>query len=467
MSEGASAPRAPKSEFSATLVDAPSPLAQRPVPRVEWEDGKGGHALTIEQRSLLGAAPQCDLCIDDRAVSRLHAELDPRSDGLWVRDLASRNGTYVNGLRVEAARLSHGHRLRVGGTQLTVCYEGASRAEPAQWPSDRFGPLRGKSPAMRELFATLARLAPSESSVLIQGETGSGKELVARAIHDASPRAKGPFVVVDCAALSETLMDAELFGHTRGAFTGALQPRAGAFEEASGGTVFLDEIGELPLAMQPKLLRVLESSTIRRVGETAYRSINVRFLSATHRDLLAMVGRGEFREDLYFRLAVFPVRVPALRERLEDLDLLARVFAGDGELTLDADIMAALHSRPWTGNVRELRNFMERARTLGIDAAVGFAESRTGSFSMPAPPPKLPTLAPPSQPAFGALELDMAVRPSFDQPFRSFREQWLDYGEREFVRLLLKRHDDNVAEAAVTAGVDRSYLYRLMRKHAL
>src|SRR6185369_4646801 len=168
----------------------------------------------------------------------------------------------------------------------------------------------GQSSAMRELFALLDRIASTDTSVLINGETGTGKELVAKCIHDLSPRREAPLVVVDCAALPENLLEAELFGHTKGAFTGAAQARAGAFEAADGGTVFLDEIGELPISMQPKLLRVLESHTVRRVGETNYRQVDFRFLSATHRDLLTMVNAGEFREDLYFRLSVLPVQVP-------------------------------------------------------------------------------------------------------------------------------------------------------------
>ena len=246
----------------------------------------------------------------------------------------------------------------------------------------------GNTLVMRELFATLSRVAPMEASVLIHGETGTGKELVARAIHLASPRARQPFVTVDCGALPENLLDAELFGHTKGAFTGAVSARAGAIETAEGGTVFLDEIGEVPISMQPKLLRLLESRTIRRIGESIHRNINVRFVTATHRDLLTMVSTGEFREDLYFRLSVLPIMIPPLRERREDIELLVNHFLGaDRGSHVTPELMRELISRPWRGNVRELRNFVERARALGAIEALAMSNQRTGVPNLFGAPP--------------------------------------------------------------------------------
>src|ERR1700733_14400435 len=239
----------------------------RSPPRLEWMDSGRQRTVTVERRAFLGSAPHCDVIIADRAVSRVHAEIEPRDDGLWIRDLKSLNGTFVEGVSVEAGCVLHGFTIRIGTTDLRVNYGNAEKRPVEQWPADHFGPLLGRSPVMRELFSTLARLAPLEACIMIQGETGTGKELVARAIHEASNRAAGPFIVVAGAALSESLIEAELFGHAKGAFTGAHQTRVGTIEAASGGTVFLDEIGELPLGMQPKLLRVLESSTIRRIGE--------------------------------------------------------------------------------------------------------------------------------------------------------------------------------------------------------
>jgi DNA-binding NtrC family response regulator len=437
------------------------------VPRLEWTDDSGPRTAAIERRCVLGSAPHCDVIIADQAVSRVHAEIEPRETDVWVRDLNSRNGTFVEGIRVESACVLHGFTIRVGATEMLVSYGDAEHEPVESWPSDRFGPLVGRSQVMRELFATLARLAPTESSIMIAGETGTGKELVARAIHHASMRAAGPFVVVDCATLSESLIEAELFGHAKGAFTGAHQARAGAIETADGGTVFLDEIGELPIGMQPKLLRVLESSSVRRIGEAKHRSVNVRFLTATHRDLLSMVNRGAFREDLYFRLAVLPVRVPSLRERLEDIELLLTHFSEASREWLSPSVLRELETRPWRGNVRELRNFAERARAIGASEALDLSadtperEPITAVISRPSLPQPRTTLEPSSPP------VDARSAPSFAQPFRSFREQWIGYGERAFLRALLERHQSNVASAAKEAGIDRTYMYRLMRKHGL
>ena len=309
------------------------PVAFAPVfrsrPRIDWTDATGAHSIVIEGKTIAGSSVDAGLVVQDPTVSRLHAELELRDDGLWVRDLGSRNGTFLEGLQITGGRLPQGGKLRLGSTELVIDYKSGQPTQVTVWPTDRFAALTGGSVVMRELFGTLSRVAPMDSSVLIQGETGTGKELVARAIHEASPRADKPFVVVDCAALPDTLLDSELFGHAKGAFTGAIAPRLGAIETAAGGTVFLDEIGELPLSMQPKLLRVLESRTVRRVGETVHRDVDVRFVSATHRDLLTMVNAGEFREDLYFRISVIPLTIPPLRSRREDIGRLVNAFWAD------------------------------------------------------------------------------------------------------------------------------------------
>jgi two-component system response regulator GlrR len=446
---------------------------QRSMPRLEWTDSTGAQTVTVERRSVVGSAPHCDVIIADRAVSRVHAEIDPREEGLWIRDLKSLNGTFVEGVAVEAGCVLHGFTIRVGTTLLRVDYENAEKKSVDRWPSDTFGPLLGRSQVMRELFATLARLAPLEASIMIQGETGSGKELVARAIHEGSNRAPGPFIVVDCAALSESLIEAELFGHAKGAFTGAHQMRVGAIEAANGGTVFLDEIGELPLGMQPKLLRVLESSMIRRIGESKHRDVNVRFVTATHRDLLSMVNRGEFREDLYFRLAVVPVRLPPLRERPEDIRLLLTRFSEGALGWLTPHLLRSLESRPWRGNVRELRNFAARAKALGAVEALALSghsveqrEPVTAILKRPVdamlPPPPL-SIASPSH----SIAAEDPNAPSFLQPFSAFREQWINHGERAFLQALLDRHQRNIAAAAREAGLDRTYVYKLLRKHGM
>src|ERR1700722_10549146 len=242
---------------------------------VRWKDSRGPHVIELDGPTVIGSASDSGIAVSDPAVSRIHAELDPRADGLWLRDLGSRNGTFIEGIQVVIGRVPDGATLTVGSTPLTV-QQRTTRASAGLWPDDRLGRLLGKSVAMRALFARLHQVSRNESTVLIQGETGTGKELVGMTIHEQSPRAMKPYVVVDCAALPESLLDAELFGHTRGAFTGAVSARVGAIESAEGGTVFLDEIGELPLSLQPKLLRALESRAIRRVGETAPRPVNVR-----------------------------------------------------------------------------------------------------------------------------------------------------------------------------------------------
>ncbi|HEY4116274.1 MAG TPA: sigma 54-interacting transcriptional regulator, partial [Byssovorax sp.] len=348
-------------DYETALHEMPGASAvTRARPAISIRDARGERAVTLDRLALVGSASGADLEIADATVSRLHAELEPRRDGLWVRDLGSRNGTFVNGVRVVSARVPEGGRVQLGAALITLLPSPTS-VSVELWPDTRFGPLVGKSVAMRELFATLARVAAVDATVLVSGETGTGKELVAEAVHGASPRAGGPFVVVDCAALPDQLLQSELFGHARGAFTGAETARAGAIESASGGTVFLDEIGELPLAMQPALLRVLESRTVRRLGETAHRKVDVRFVSATHRDLRAMVAAGAFREDLYFRIAVLPLVVPPLRDRMDDVEPLLEHFLPRATDDARRELLAELLDRPWLGNVRELRNVVERA----------------------------------------------------------------------------------------------------------
>jgi transcriptional regulator with GAF, ATPase, and Fis domain len=298
---------------------------------------------------------------------------------------------------------------------------------------------------MRELFSRCNRIAGLDTTVLIQGETGTGKEAVAEAIHGASARADRPFVIVDCAALPESLLEAELFGHVKGAFTGAANSRDGAFQEAEGGTVLLDEIGELPTGMQPKLLRVVEARTVRRIGESTYRKVDVRVMAATNRDLRTMVNAGAFREDLYFRLAVVPLTVPPLRHRPEDIPLTVQHFAGPRFASLmTPQLLDQLALRDWPGNVRELRNFIERVTALGAEEAL--------SLISPSHVPPLATNLPPV---------------AIDRPFKAIREEWLNHLERKYVEQLLERYSRNISVAADAAGLDRTYLHRLIRKHGL
>jgi len=288
--------------------------------------------------------------------------------------------------------------------------------------------------------------------VLVTGETGTGKELVARALHEASPRASAPFGIVDCASLPEALIESELFGHARGAFTGAVEARIGAIEAADGGTLLLDEIGELPLAMQAKLLRFLESKTVRRIGETAHRAVDVRVVAATHRDLLSMVGAAQFREDLYFRLAVVPVVVPPLRDRVEDIPVLAERFSSRlGAEGLPREVLEEIAKRPFHGNARELRNFIERAIALGPTRALALTPGPAKAQEVRA-----------SQPAKANEDpVDFAT------PFKAFREAWIEHGERAYLERLIAAHGGDMAAALRAAGIDRTYLFRLKRKYRL
>jgi transcriptional regulator with GAF, ATPase, and Fis domain len=503
--------------FQRSLTPAGIVLSRRRFPSISWSDAAGKHDAFVQKRMVVGAAAAADLVIDDPTVSRIHAELEPKADGLVIRDLSSRNGTMVNGVSARETILRADGEVRLGTTVIAVDYANAVVAPVELWPNDAFHYMVGRSPVMKELFALLARVARTDASILITGETGTGKEVVARSVHEASTRSKGPFVVVDCAALPENLLDAELFGHSKGAFTGAVQARAGAIESADGGTVFIDEVGELPLTMQPKLLRVLEQRTVRRVGEAFHRPVNVRFVTATHRDLLSMVSRGEFREDLYFRMCVLPVKIPPLRERPEDIELLVSHFL-KGE-RLSPEFIAELSKLPWRGNVRELRNFVERARALGEDkvAQIQTRSTTTNAFgdeevptshAMPRtratlPPPSsraIPSLVDPADDDIGGttpidvlaeLRASIGVHPTdLGQPpeaapsastplptatasleyggsFKTFRERWIEIGEREYLKQMLAKHDRNVGAVTTEAGVDRTYIYRMMRKHGL
>jgi two-component system response regulator GlrR len=307
---------------------------------------------------------------------------------------------------------------------------------------------------MRKLCALLERAAASDATVLIGGETGTGKEVTAVAIHEHSVRQAGPFVVVDCGAIPSQLLESELFGYERGAFTGAVAARMGALEAANGGTVFLDEIGELSLDMQPKVLRALEGRVVKRVGSNTYTPIDVRVIAATNRNLREEVAARRFREDLYYRLAVLEIRLPPLRERREDFsvlvdDVLAQLGIHDYEVAepLRAPEFVEMLARyRWPGNVRQLRNYVERRIALGESIA----------------PPGLETPIPPAPGQDGA-----GPKVDLDQPIRVSREAWNNVFESRYVAGLLARHDNNITAAARAAGINRVHFYRLLWKHGL
>ena len=384
----------------------------------------------------IGTSPGNRLVLNDGLVSRHHCELTSTPLGLYVRDLGSTNGTFIDGVRVEAGYLRPGARLVVGTT--TIAVEVAAEQLVESVPAvERFGRLLGTSPQMRRVFAVLERVAPSESSVLLEGETGTGKTLMAQMLHERSERAGAPFVVVDCSAIPPTLIESELFGHEKGAFTGAHVARAGAFEAARGGTVFLDEIGELPLDMQPKLLRALEERVIKRVGSTEPTRLDVRLVAATNRDLRTEVNRAAFRADLYYRLNTVRVKVPALRERPEDIPLLVasffRLFAGEGAAP-PASLLGEMMRRPWPGNVRELRSAVERMVLLGDNLDGDDASTCEGACD-------------------------------FTVSFRDAKEEAVARFERRYLRELLSAHQGNLSRAARAVRMDRNHLRDLAKRH--
>lgn len=414
--------------------------------KVELEGGAASGRVLVHEGDVcrVGTHPSNDLVIEDPAVSRFHCRLVPDPLGWLVEDMGSLNGTRLEGVRIRSAVLPPESVLSIGESVIRITTT-ASAAKTLVPMMPTFGALTGTGREMRKLFAVLEKVAASDINCFIHGESGTGKELVATEIVQRGARAEKPFVVVDCGAISPTLVESELFGHVRGAFTGADRDRVGAFEAADGGTVFLDEIGELPLAVQPKLLRALEQREIRRVGETRARKVNVRVIAATNRDLEREVNAGSFRGDLYFRLAVITVRVPPLRTRLEDLPYLIRAFleslgASSSEHLFPQEVIEELGKHPWLGNVRELRNYVERSVVL-----------QTARISQPPMSSSSPNVS-------GAAEVDVRV------PFKIAKDALIDGFERSYVAAVLDACGGNMTKAARMAGIDRMYLHRLVQK---
>jgi transcriptional regulator with GAF, ATPase, and Fis domain len=400
----------------------------------------------------VGKAPENDLVLADETVSRVHFEIARDSKGYLVRDLKSTNGTFLDSAEVKEAYLRAGSVVKAGEVELKFTpFEERIEILPSE--KEALGDMVGRSPGMREIFGLIERIAPTDATVLIEGETGTGKDMIARTLHQLSPRTDKPFIVVDCGAVAGTLIESELFGHEKGAFTGAVSARQGAFELANGGTVFLDELGELSLDLQPKLLRVLEQRELRRVGGTKTVKVDLRVVAATRKDLRSEVEKGKFREDLYFRLNVVPITAPALRERREDIpiliDFMLRKLAPEGGVQLSDATRAALEAHDWPGNVRELRNVIERALALGTDPGVLVAplgpEASSGKVMQ----------------LRDAIEFEPGVS------FRDTKEKWNEIFERRYLAWLIKRADGNISKAARDADMDRKYLHKLLRKYGI
>jgi DNA-binding NtrC family response regulator len=398
-------------------------------------------------RALVGQSPACALRLTDRLVSRRHAALELAGARLRLTDLGSTNGTFAQGLAVIDALLAGGELLRLGESTLRVelC---APSAEERLTAATRFGKLVGASPEMRRLYPLCERIAASAVPVIIEGETGTGKEVLAESLHEQGPRAGGPFVVFDCTAVAPSLVESALFGHERGAFTGATESRRGVFEEAHGGTLLLDELGDLDLPLQAKLLRALERGEVQRVGSSRWTRVDVRVLAATRRDLDREIQLGRFRDDLFFRLAVARVELPPLRRRAGDIAVLAHHFwrrIAPASLPFPGDFAARLEAYDWPGNVRELYNAVARRVALGELAPISAAR---------------PEAAAP--PAGGAPSADVVEQIlAEDLPLVRARERVVEDFERRYVQRVLAQHGGNVTSAAAASGIARRYFQLL------
>ena len=390
----------------------------------------------------VGTGRANDFVLEDRTVSRFHLKIETGAETFTITDLDSTNGTYLSGHKIGVAYLDEETLIEVGGTPLR--FRPLGDCATIELPNkDHMGGLIGASPRMRQLYTLVERVAGSDMPVIIEGETGTGKELVARIIHDNSDRAAEAFEVIDCGAIPDTLIESELFGHVKGAFTSADRDRQGIFERAHGGTVFLDELGELKVGLQPKLLRVLETGEIRRVGESQSRQVDVRLVAATHRSLGDLVNKNLFREDLYYRIAGCRVHLPPLRERTEDIPQLVvhflRALRNEGQRgvpsELDPETLESFVNYNWPGNVRQLKNAVERVAIMGITELTG-------------------THLQPSNNAGG---------PDNRMPFKDAKEAF----ERRYLEDLMRTHGGKIQEAATTAELHPKSLARLLRRYAI
>jgi transcriptional regulator with PAS, ATPase and Fis domain len=429
---------------AAASVDSERGTIRRARVRLIIEAGPQPFREVQYERALvrIGAHPDNDLILPDPFVSAHHAELEHMEEGFLIRDLQSKNGTWLGAHRVREAFVAPGTVLTVGKSAVRIETDGMYDVTLGPPGTSE---IVGGTVIIRECLAQLERFAGSDQPVVLQGETGVGKDLFARTLHKLSSRSDGPFEVFDCGAAHATLMEAEIFGHERGAFTDAKDARPGVFERADGGTVFLDEIGELPLELQPKLLRVLETYKVRRLGGAKDIDANVRVVAATNRDLAAMVEQKTFRADLYYRLNVLRLEIPALRRRKADIPLLAAAIlaqVGMPAAALDPAALAMLVGYDWPGNVRELKNVLHRAAVLA---------------SGPIKPEDL--ILGGEEPPTTAIDVSLQ--------YHEAKERCLEAFERTYVQKLLEKHDNNVSRAAESAGIPRQTLHRLMSKHAI
>ncbi len=417
-----------------------------------------------KNKTFVGRAAINDITLSDSSVSGTHFEVRAEENGFLLKDVGSTNGTHLGGCRVKEVWIEPNVSFSAGNSTFKI----QSSEEFIEIPlseDEHFQGVIGRSVAMREVFALLAKIAPSELTCMIEGDTGTGKERVARAIHDASRRSKKPYVVLDCSSIPKDLMESYVFGHEKGAFTGAVGQHKGAFEQAHGGTLFMDEIGELDITLQPKLLRVLENREFKRVGGTQTNRADVRVIAATNRDLRQMVNEGTFREDLYFRLSVINVHLPSLAARPDDIPLLVDTFVDQiiakrpdlSKPRLTADALDLLLTYDWPGNVRELKNVVDRAVSLATDNIIDRSDLQLrGAINPTAGSAPLGQAAPVAN-----APVDLSV------PYKDAKQVVVDRFEAAYLSVLMEKFKGNISRASKDTGLTRYHLRELLKKHGL
>lgn len=448
-------------DITTTAFDDGSTVLKLRTYRVDVTNPEGETTSHSFDRRVVvfGSHPDADLCLDDRQISRQHCQIEVDEGGYRLRDLQSKNGTFINTVKVVDCYLEPGLTWTIGSHHLTFDLEN-KEVEIHLSGKEYFGGMLGRSKAMREVFGVLARVASTDATVLVEGESGTGKELAAIAIHEHSSRNGGPFIVFDCSAVPRDLVESELFGHVRGAFTGAVSGRKGAFERAHGGTLFIDELGELNIELQPKLLRALESGNIQPVGGTQIVPCDARIIAATNRNLKREIEAGHFREDLYYRVAVIEVGLPPLRKRIKDIPFLVEHFlkelsptGGKDMLQVSFATMEKLKRHRWPGNIRELKNFIERAAVLADGDRV-----ETKFLKVGRPQHETPAELPTVKDVFAGLNL------GDDLPFKDAKGRLVEAFEKTYWSQLLERTGGNVSKAARIAGVHRKSVEYIMKK---
>lgn len=453
--------REPHTQVLKTSDEGTEPVTLRKCQLVVLEGPDKGKKFPLHKPEMnIGKRDTNDLILSDKTVSRTHIKIAYADDSFVLQDLDSTNGSYLNGNRVKEAYLAPGDVIKLGNTQLEFrAFDERVKIQPSS--KEEFGLLVGKSLKLRQIFGILERISGTNASVIIEGETGTGKDLVARSIHQHSARRSRPFVVFDSSAVAPNLVESELFGHERGAFTGAHKSRRGAFEEANGGTIFIDEIGELTTELQPKLLRALEQRQIKRVGGNQVINIDVRVLCATNRNLKHEVAEGRFREDLYYRLSVVKVIVPPLRERPEDTPVLIDRILRTGKFNrkpdgalivtrVEDDAIKMLQRYQWPGNVRELVNTLERACSFAEQGTVSRAHLEFVFSQMEH-----------EEEGTERLVIDK------DLPFKEAKQKVMEAFEKDYLQELLERNNHNLSATAREAGIDRKHVRNLLKKYGI